>query len=57
MRIKVAHLPENKRCYVSGLPVGGMKEMRQRHRGEGSEDVGAVQSKVQPLRAPPAAGD
>lgn len=49
-----AHLPENKSCYVSGLPVRGVKKVRQSHCGEGSQDIRAVQGIIQPLGAPPA---
>lgn len=47
--IRLAHLPENKSCYVSGLPVGGVKKVRQSHCGEGSQYIRAVQGIIQPL--------
>lgn len=49
-----ADLPENKSCHVGGLPVGGVEKVRQSHGGEGGQNVGTVQSVIQPLGAPPA---
>lgn len=55
--MRFAHLPENKSCNVSGLPVGGVKKVRQSHCGEGSQHIRAVQGIIHPLRAPPATGN
>lgn len=52
-----ANLSEQKRDHVCGLPVGGVEEMRQGHRGEGRQGVRAVQGVVYPLAAPPPGGD
>lgn len=52
-----AYLSEDKSCDVSGFPVGGVKEVWQSHSGEGGQNVGAVQGVIQPLGAPPAAGN
>ena len=51
------HLSQDEGHHVGGLPVGGVEEVRQRHRGEGRERVRTVQRKVHPLCAPPARCD
>jgi len=53
----LSNLPENKSSYVSGLPVGGVKKVRQSHRWECGQHIRAVQSIVQPLGAPPSTGN
>lgn len=55
--MRLAHLPKNKSCNVSRLPVGGVKKVRQSHCWEGCQHIRAVQSIIQPLGAPPAAGN
>lgn len=53
-KVRFPHLSEEERHHIRGLPVGGVEEVRQRHRGERGERVGAVEGEVQPLGAPPA---
>lgn len=53
----MSHLSEQEGDHVGGLPVGRMEEVREGHRGEGRQGVGAVQGVVYPLTAPPAGGD
>lgn len=53
MLLHSPHLSEEERHHVRRLPVGGVEEVRQRHSGESRQRVGAVESEVQPLGAPP----
>ncbi|TNN66074.1 hypothetical protein EYF80_023702 [Liparis tanakae] len=46
LSVRRSHLPENEGCYVSGLPVGGVKKVRQSHRREGGQHVGTVQGVI-----------
>lgn len=47
------YLSQDEGDHIGRLPVAGMEEMRQSHRGEGSEDIRAVQGIVNPLGSPP----
>lgn len=57
LSVTLSYLPKNKSSNVGGLPVGGVKKMRQSYGWECGQNIRAVESKVQPLRAPPTSRD
>lgn len=50
---ELQYLSQDEGDHISRLPVAGMEEVRQSNRGEGGEDIRAIQGIVNPLGSPP----